>query len=80
MLSLSDLKANETCRIVGYCCERSYRRQLLSLGLTPGTEVTMVRCAPLGDPVEFQLLEFNLCLRKDEAKHVWVERVASCKV
>lgn len=68
--TLGDLKRNETCRIVGYSDKGAYRRQLLSLGLTPGAEIKMVRSAPLGDPMEFELLGFSLCLRRDEARCV----------
>lgn len=71
--TLGDLKENETARVAGYRGCTVYRRQLLSLGLTPGTEIKMVRCAPLGDPVQFELLGFNLCLRRREARCVRVE-------
>jgi ferrous iron transport protein A len=54
----------------------SYRRRLLSMGLTPGTEFTITRYAPLGDPVQLRVRGFSLSLRKDEADIVQVERSA----
>jgi ferrous iron transport protein A len=48
---------------------------LLAMGLTPGTEFTVTRHAPLGDPVEILVRGFKLSLRKDEASTVFVEEV-----
>ena len=43
------------------------------MGLLPGTRVTLVRTAPLGDPLEIKIRGYNLTLRKSEAAHVLVE-------
>ncbi|MCY4177788.1 MAG: ferrous iron transport protein A [Endozoicomonadaceae bacterium] len=75
MVSLSDLQENEECHIVGYSKGGTYRRQLLSLGLTPGTKIKMIRNAPLGDPVEFELLGFRLCLRRKEAGCIQIKKI-----
>ena len=53
----------------------SYRKKLLSMGLTPGTEFTLQRTAPLGDPVEIIFRGFSLSLRKQEAAGLWVEKL-----
>ncbi|MDJ0932891.1 FeoA family protein [Breoghania sp.] len=53
----------------------SYRRRLLAMGLTPGAEVTVVRKAPLGDPIELDLRGTSLSVRKDEARIVSIELV-----
>jgi ferrous iron transport protein A len=61
-------------RVKGY--EKAYRgfkSKLLSMGLTPGTEFTVIRVAPLGDPVEINIRGFNLSLRKQEADALIVE-------
>jgi ferrous iron transport protein A len=50
-----------------------YRNRLLSMGLTPGTEFTVERFAPLGDPVEISLRGFRLTLRRNEAASMQVE-------
>ena len=46
------------------------------MGLLPGTSVTLVRTAPLGDPIEIKVRGYNLTLRKSEADHVMVEPAA----
>jgi len=71
-LRLSDLKAGEkgvVSRVVG---DRATRRRLLDMGLTRGTEVVVVRKAPLGDPIELLLKGYNLSLRKSECENVYV--------
>ena len=49
------------------------RRRMMDMGLVPGTEVKVVRVAPLGDPVEFELRGYSLSLRKSEARDITVE-------
>jgi len=48
------------------------RRRLLELGLTPGTGLTLVRLAPLRDPMEIRVRGYQLCVRRSEADAVWV--------
>lgn len=50
------------------------RRRIAEMGLCPGTEVTMVRHAPLKDPMEFLVRGYNLTLRKAEAAAIIVDR------
>jgi ferrous iron transport protein A len=47
--------------------------RLREMGLLAGTRVTLVRTAPLGDPLEIKLRGYHLTLRKSEAEHVLVE-------
>ncbi len=48
--------------------EGKLRRRLLDMGLTPNTNVTLRKKAPLGDPIEITLRNYELTLRKAEAK------------
>lgn len=57
------------------CAEVSLRKHILDMGLTPGTEVTFVKCAPLGDPMEVRLRGYELTLRKEDAAHIAVRDV-----
>jgi len=47
--------------------------RLREMGLLAGTRVTLIRTAPMGDPLEIKLRGYNLTLRKTEAEHVLVE-------
>ena len=73
---LRDLAVGSMGRVVGYeKAARGYRGKLLAMGLTPVTEFTVTRHAPLGDPVEILVRGFKLSLRKDEANALFVEEV-----
>jgi len=73
---LKDLSTGDKGRVTGFNKQgRVYRKRLLAMGLTPGTEFSIVRFAPLGDPVEITLRGFSLTLRKDEADILSIERV-----
>ncbi len=52
----------------------AYRERLLAMGLTRGTEFTVERVAPLGDPVEITVRGFALSLRKEEAAAVLIKK------
>jgi ferrous iron transport protein A len=49
------------------------RPRLMEMGLLVGTQVELVRFAPLGDPVEIKVRGYNLTLRKSEAEQIWVK-------
>lgn len=49
--------------------------RLREMGILPGTPVTLVRVAPMGDPIEIKVRGYLLTLRKSEADHVIVEPV-----
>ncbi len=75
MLKLSSMKPGEKAVIIGYReGKKEYRRKLLSFGLTRGTEITMKKIAPLGDPVEISVRGYSLSLRKAEAEILELEK------
>lgn len=51
---------------------QQFRRRLLAMGVTPGSEVTVIRTAPLGDPLEIRTRGYYLCLRRKEAQTISV--------
>lgn len=68
-MKLHHLAVGTSGRITGYSSGHSgFRHKLLSMGLTPGTEVKIVRVAPLGDPIEIFTRGFYLSLRQTEAE------------
>ena len=74
MATLGELSVGAAGRVVGLeRGNRVYREKLLAMGLTPGTEFTIVRLAPLGDPVEIRVRGSAISLRKDEAAMLRVE-------
>ena len=51
-------------------------RRLLDLGFLPETEIRVIRRAPLGDPVSYELRGFRICLRHAEAGRIWIRAAA----
>jgi ferrous iron transport protein A len=47
--------------------------RLLSMGLVRGSIIKMIRAAPAGDPIEFEVRGYNISLRRSEARNVMVE-------
>lgn len=74
MTTLGELKVGTSGRVVALRRgDRVYREKLLAMGLTPGTEFTVVRLAPLGDPVEIRVRGSAISLRRGEAALLRVE-------
>jgi Fe2+ transport system protein FeoA len=74
---LSALRPGDQATIGRVNGQGPVRRRLLELGLTPGTSVTLVRLAPLLDPMEIRVRGYQLCVRRSEADSVWVRVEAS---
>jgi Fe2+ transport system protein FeoA len=72
MTMLCELSPGESARVQKVQGKGAVRRRLLDMGLVPGTEIAVVKAAPLGDPVEYLVRGYRLLLRKSEAKLVAV--------
>lgn len=71
---VSELKVGHTIRITALGKGNiAYRQRLIAMGLIPGTEFTVLRMAPLGDPIEILVRGFALSLRKSEASLLQIE-------
>ncbi len=70
MMTLRELKAGETARIEKVGGEGALRQHFLDMGVIPGAEVTLVKLAPLGDPMELRIHGYELTLRLSEAEKI----------
>ena len=52
------------------CCRADLLTELLDMGLTPRTRVTMQKIAPMGDPVEIRVRGYELTLRVEDARKI----------
>lgn len=65
---LSDLKRGQKCIVINFHNDnKALRRRLLDMGITPGAEIYLRKKAPLGDPIEITVRNYELTLRKTEA-------------
>jgi len=70
---LSELGLGRPAIVRRVANERSVALRLLELGLLPGTEVVILRRAPMGDPIELRLRDYSLSIRASDARSVLVE-------
>ncbi|WP_328351019.1 ferrous iron transport protein A [Mycobacterium sp. NBC_00419] len=76
-ITLAELDRGQRAKVVGYGdeVEASTARRFFDLGIVPGIEVTMVRRAPLRDPVIFRVGDYEIALRTTQSRCIHVERV-----
>ena len=75
MVTIADLIQGDRARLVTFGqTDIQYRRSLLSLGVTCGAEILVIRVAPLGCPVQVEVRGTSLTLRKEEALYLQWER------
>ena len=73
---LSELKKGQIAKVISLNNEnKELRRRLLDMGITKGVLVEIKKIAPLGDPVDIYLREYELCLRKKDMESIEVEVV-----
>lgn len=70
---LNELKLGETGIILKIEGDKKLRKRLMDMGMLPGTDVKIVKVAPLGDPIEMKIKGFHLTIRKEDAKNILIE-------
>lgn len=70
---LSELNPNDEGIIVNIVGKGQLIRRLADMGLVRNTKIKVIRKAPIGDPIEFEVKGYNLSLRKEEAERIYVE-------
>ncbi|MBM7453527.1 Fe2+ transport system protein FeoA [Acholeplasma morum] len=71
--TLDKVKLNQSAKVIGLnSTKKEIKRRLLDMGLTPGVIVHIKKIAPLGDPVDISIRDYNLCIRKEDLKQIEV--------
>ena len=76
-MTLRELKAGQSCRVVSVGGEGALRQHFLDMGIIPGAEITIVKFAPMGDPVEVRIHGYELSLRLDDAEKITITESAA---
>ena len=72
--NLSELKVGQRAKVLKLNEQnKAIRRHLLDMGITRGVEITIKKVAPMGDPIDLQLRDYELCLRKEDLTKIEVE-------
>lgn len=73
-MNLSELKVGQSAKIVELDVQnKEIRRHLLDMGLTRGVRVKVKKKAPMGDPIDIELRDYELCISKSELSQIKVE-------
>ncbi|MBP5357913.1 MAG: ferrous iron transport protein A [Treponema sp.] len=75
MRTLRDVRIGETATVVKLHGEGAVKRRIMDMGITKGTDVFVRKVAPLGDPVEVTVRNYELSLRKADAEMIEVQEV-----
>ncbi|MCR5399786.1 MAG: ferrous iron transport protein A [Lachnospiraceae bacterium] len=73
MKTLRDVKIGETVTVVKLHGEGAVKRRIMDMGITKNTTVSVRKVAPLGDPIEVTVRNYELSLRKADAEMIEVE-------
>ena len=72
-MTLREIGAGESARVLAVGGSGALRQHFLDMGIIPGIEITVIKFAPMGDPVEIRLHGYELTLRLDDAEKIEVE-------
>ena len=75
-MTLRELGVGESAIILSVGGEGALRQHFLDMGVIPGAEVTVIKFAPMGDPVEIKIHGYQLTLRLDDAGKIEVEKIS----
>lgn len=78
-MTLCDLGIGKTARLLEVGGEGALRQHLLDMGLIPGAEVTLVKFAPMGDPIELLVHGYELTIRLADARNIGIEEIEAPK-
>lgn len=73
ILSLNELRPGETGIIRRILANVGLKKRLLQMEFVPGEKVSVIDCAPLGDPIRFIVKGYRLSLRKGEAQNIIID-------
>ena len=72
-MTLGDAKVGSTVVVTKIEGDSAYKRRIMDMGITKGSEIFIRKVAPLGDPVEITVRGYELSVRKDDAQCVQVK-------
>ena len=73
MRTLRDVKVGESATVVRLHGEGAVKRRIMDMGITKNTDVFVRKVAPLGDPIEINVRNYELSIRKEDAQMIEVK-------
>lgn len=75
-MTLKDAKVGKTYKVVRINGHGPLKRRIMDMGITRGTSIFVRKVAPLGDPVQFNIRNYELSLRREDSSLIEVEEIA----
>jgi ferrous iron transport protein A len=75
MQTLKDVRIGESAKVVKLHGEGAIKRRIMDMGITKNTSLTVRKVAPLGDPIEINVRNYELSIRKEDAEMIEVELI-----
>lgn len=75
MTTLKDLPIGKTATVLSVGGKGELRQHFLDMGIIPGVEITMIKHAPMGDPIELRIHSYELTLRLADAQEIKIENI-----
>lgn len=73
MNTLKEVKCGNTVRVVKLTGDGPVKRRIMDMGITKGSTIYVRKVAPLGDPIEVTVRDYELTIRKEDADKIIVE-------
>ena len=73
MITLKELEVGCTGVIKKNETKGAIKQRFMDMGMTKGTEIKVIKIAPLGDPIEIEIRGYNLSIRKEDANKILIE-------
>ena len=74
-MTLRDAKIGQTVRVLKLHGEGPVKRRIMDMGITKGQQIYVRKAAPLGDPIEITIRNYELTLRKADCEMIEVEAI-----
>ncbi|MEM7182171.1 MAG: FeoA family protein [Spirochaetota bacterium] len=75
MVTLSEIKPQESCVICKILGENSIHKSFIEMGLIPGEKIHILKIAPFKGPIEVRIADYNVALRRSEAEKILVKKL-----
>ncbi len=79
-MRLSELHTGDRAIIVRHHAQGAFRKRILEMGFLRGKEILVVKSAPMQDPVQYRILNYDVSLRRQEAETIEVELISPNEV
>lgn len=75
MTSLDNLSIGQSCKVIKIHGSSLVKRRIMDMGITKNAKISVIKFAPMGDPIELRVRGYDLSIRREDAKNIEVELI-----